>query len=132
MKFKKCLIKGSILNKQTRLRFISFNKTIILIGFISFLSSTIFACPKEDAEENEPSNLLKEFCIEAAADTKENCECGQATANEIMSVEEQATALALMQGDSSARNSLKNNHDEFMEKLSKVSKGCKNNNSADM
>ncbi len=67
---------------------------------------------------------LQNFCIAEKKDTPENCECGQATANEIMSPKEQAMALALMQGDRKVVSQLGENHDAFMDKLSQITKGC--------
>jgi hypothetical protein len=74
-----------------------------------------------DTSKYEP---LKDFCIETKKDTQENCECGQATADKIMSPEEQAIALALMLGNSDALSKLGDKHDEFMNKLSQVTNGC--------
>ena len=74
------------------------------------------------ASDTSEYKSLMEFCI--ANDTKKNCECGQATADKIMSSEEQEIALAIMLGNSDARSKLGDKHDEFMDKLSKVTKGC--------
>ena len=67
---------------------------------------------------------LQEFCVATKKDTPENCECGQATADRIMSAEEQAAALAMMTGNTDVLNQLGDRREEFMEKLSQVTAGC--------
>ncbi len=86
------------------------------------LSIVSYAYAKDTTEYGS----LKEFCIAEEKDTRENCECGQATADKILSPKEQAIALALMQGDRKVVSQLGENHDAFMDKLSKITKGCSN------
>ncbi len=87
------------------------------------LTACIFAFTSHAiASDTSEYKSLMEFCI--ANDTQNNCECGQATADKIMSSEEQEIALAIMLGNRDARSKLGDKHDEFMDKLSKVTKGC--------
>ena len=92
--------------------------------------SVVMAClalsvvPYANATDTSNDKSLKEFCIAEKKDTRENCECGQATADKILSAKEQAMALALMQGERKVVSQLGGNHDAFMDKLSQVTKGC--------
>jgi len=92
------------------------------IFYIFFTLCVFGLAPHILASDTSEYESLKEFCI--ANDTQENCECGQATADKIMSSEEQEIALAIMLGNRDARSKLGDKHDEFMDKLSKVTKGC--------
>ncbi len=76
------------------------------------------------AAEPPRYNSLKEFCLASKADTPANCECGQNTANRIMSSEEQAAALAMMQGDLATVQKYANNYEQIMQKISIVTQGC--------
>jgi len=91
--------------------------------FAAFISIVSFV-PYVQGNDTSKYESLKEFCIDRKTDSRENCECGQATADKIMSSKEQAIALALMQGDSKAVSQLAEKHDEFMDKLSQVTNGC--------
>jgi hypothetical protein len=76
------------------------------------------------ASEKEYSSL-KDFYIGTKVDSKAICECGQATADKIMTDEEQTITLAMMQGDPNAARSLGDKHDELMDKIAQMTKGCK-------
>ena len=89
------------------------------------LTGCIFAFVSHVIASDEPKYMyIEEYCVETNQDTFENCKCGQATADKIMSSEEQALALRLMVEDSEKPPHLGDKHDEFMAKLSQVRKGC--------
>ncbi len=87
------------------------------------LSSLLLAAFAVGALAQESYDSLEDFCLRTNADTPENCRCGQATADAIMSDQEQAVALAMMtqqqppELDPEAQMSL-------MQKVSQVTKGC--------
>ena len=91
---------------------------------IVFVWLTLSIVSYANAADTSKYGSLKEFCIAEEKDTPKNCECGQATADKILSSKEQTLALALMQGDSKALSQLGEKHDAFMNKLSKVTRGC--------
>ncbi len=92
--------------------------------FIVFVCLTLSIVSYAYATNTSKYRSLKEFCIAEEKNTRENCECGQSTADTIMSPQEQAMALALMQGDRKVVSQLGEKHDEFMDNPSKVTKGC--------
>ncbi len=71
----------------------------------------------------ESYSSLEDYCLRTAADTPENCECGQATADRIMSDEEQAAALAMMTQQQPPQLSPEN-YLALTEKLQQVTSGC--------
>ena len=73
----------------------------------------------------EPSyDSLKDYCLQTGVDTPENCTCGQATADEIMTDEEQQQTLAMMiSGQPPPFDSMEAQM-AFMEKVGKVTDGC--------
>ena len=76
------------------------------------------------AEEAEYESL-QAYCVATSQDTPENCACGQATADEIMSSQEQALALELMTGNSAVLAELgPAQQQEFYNKLAQVTSGC--------
>ena len=94
-----------------------FRYLVVAYTCLSFISYA-------NANDTSGYGSLKEFCIAEEKDTGENCECGQATANIIMSPQEQAVPLALMQGVSQPVLQTTEKHDAFMDKLSQITKGC--------
>ena len=88
-----------------------------IISIVSFI-------PHVQGNDTSKYESLQEFCIDRNKDTRENCECGQATADKIMSSKEQTIALAFMQGNPKATAQLAEKRDEFMGKLSQVTNGC--------
>lgn len=56
--------------------------------FTVFISN-ISIIPYVQANDTSGHGSLKEFCIAEEKDTRENCECGQTTADRIMSPQEQ-------------------------------------------
>ena len=95
---------------------------VILVSFIFFVG--LLTTQRADAADQAQYKSLKDFCVATKKDTPENCQCGQATADRIMSAEEQAIALAMMTGNADALRRLGDKHEEFMEKLSLVTAGC--------
>ena len=70
---------------------------------------------------------LEHFCVTTNADTKENCACGQATADEIMTPEEQHLVLGLMADDPVAKSQVIKLGDQlpaFMQKVELITAGC--------
>ena len=71
----------------------------------------------------ESYDSLEDFCLRTNADTPENCACGQATADRIMSDAEQATVLSMMANqqpppaDPQERMAL-------MQKVNQMTEGC--------
>ncbi len=92
--------------------------------FIVFVCLTLSIVSYAYATNTSKYGSLKEFCVAEEKDTRENCECGQATADKILSPKEQAMALALMQGISKPAFETTEEHNAFMEKLSQITKGC--------
>ncbi len=90
----------------------------ILITVLGVISATAFA---SDAHQY---NSLHDFCIGTQADTEANCKCGQATADRIMSKDEQAAALAMMQGNRETFQKYAHLHDQITQKMAQISKGC--------
>lgn len=71
---------------------------------------------------------LQDYCESTKIDTPQNCACGQATADEIMSAEEQALALEMMtnteKGQAEMAEMEKEKLRAFTEKMLRVTMGC--------
>ena len=67
---------------------------------------------------------LLDFCLRTQADTPENCQCGQETADRIMTDVEQSMALTMMAQGQPPSFASAAEHDAFMAKLSRVTSGC--------
>ena len=88
---------------------------------VFFTSLLLMLAVPVPAEESYSS--LEDFCLRTNADTPENCACGQATADRIMSDSEQATVLSMMANqqpppaDPEERMAL-------MQKVNQMTQGC--------
>ena len=95
---------------------------VIFVSFLFFVG--VQATQPADAADQPQYKSLEDFCVVTKKDTPENCQCGQATADKIMTAEEQAIALSMMTGNVDALRKLGDKHGEFMDKLSLVTAGC--------
>ena len=75
------------------------------------------------ASGQESYSSLKDYCLRTGVDTPANCECGQQTADAIMTDEEQASALAMMAYQQQPQMSPEEQM-ALMTKLSQVTEGC--------
>ena len=75
------------------------------------------------AMAQESYDSLQDYCLKTGVDTPDNCRCGQATADAIMSDEEQAAALAMMAYEQRPQMTPEEQM-ALMEKLSQVTGGC--------
>jgi hypothetical protein len=87
----------------------------------------IFAVSADSALAQASYGSLEDFCVKTGKDTPENCRCGQATADRILSDEEQATALAMMAYQQHPELSPEEQM-TLMDKLSQVTEGCGKDN----
>ena len=79
------------------------------------------------ANDALPYDSLKDFCIASGADTEANCICGQATADRIMSQEEQRLVLGMMLQDPASMQKMQSlgpGMMALMEKVEQVTAGC--------
>ncbi len=79
------------------------------------------------ASNHLPYSSLKEFCIATNADTEANCICGQKTADEILSKEEQQLLLGLMLQDPATMQQMQSSPAQMMalmQKSEQVTAGC--------
>jgi secreted PhoX family phosphatase len=71
---------------------------------------------------------LQDYCESTKIDTAKNCACGQATADKIMSAEEQSLALDMMTNSERAQAKMARMGTEkvrlFTEKMRRVTMGC--------
>ncbi|MBX2878547.1 MAG: hypothetical protein KTR32_01385 [Granulosicoccus sp.] len=70
---------------------------------------------------------LEEFCLATKADTAENCACGQAKADELLTPEEQQLVIGMMTQDPNAMSQIMQSDDQgqsLMEKVDQITKGC--------
>ena len=73
----------------------------------------------------EPSyDSLKDFCLQTQVDTPANCDCGQATADDIMSDEEQELTLTMMVTGQPPQLGSAEAQAAFFQKVSQVTAGC--------
>ena len=97
-------------------------------GLIAILISAglVFSTTGHTAASDEYTSL-QDFCLKTKADTPENCVCGQATADELLSKEEQTMALNMMGQRTQPSLPSAEAQDEFMAKLKRVTDGCAEN-----
>ncbi len=79
------------------------------------------------ADTSSQYKSLKEYCLASKADTPENCTCGQATADKIMTPEEQKLVLGLMTQDPNAMTAIMQSGFDYrslMKKIEQVTAGC--------
>lgn len=77
------------------------------------------------AYASEPSyDSLEDFCLQTRVDTPANCDCGQATADDIMSDAEQELALTMMITGQPPILDSAEAQAAFFEKVSQVTAGC--------
>lgn len=70
---------------------------------------------------------LEEFCLATKADTPENCACGQAKADELLTPDEQQLVIGLMTQDPGAMSQLMQLDDQgqsLMGKVDQITQGC--------
>ncbi len=90
----------------------------------------IFACSilGTHASANTPSYAtLEEFCLATKSDTPENCACGQAKADELLTPDEQQLVIGLMTQDPGAMSQLMQLDDQgqsLMGKVDQITQGC--------
>ena len=89
-----------------------------VIGTVAVAAvSTVYA--------TEPSyDSLEEFCLQTQVDTPANCDCGQATADDIMSDEEQQLTLTMMITGQPPVLESSEAQAAFFAKVSQVTSGC--------
>ena len=97
---------------------------VVMAGIlIAGLGTATAVVAAEDAPSTDYASL-EDFCLKTQADTPENCACGQATADELLTAEEQRLALSLMGQRAQPEFESMEAHDEFMARLSRVTEGC--------
>ena len=100
-------------------------RTALIAGMlIAGMGSGAAALAADGATSTDYASL-EDFCLKTQADTPENCACGQATADELLTAEEQEMALELMGQQARPQFESIEAHDEFMARLSKVTEGCR-------
>lgn len=73
------------------------------------------------------AETLGEFCVANKQDTAENCACGQRTADELLTPEEQELVLRLMKrekGSQAALAALGSKIDMLMSRVDQITQGC--------
>ena len=91
---------------------------------VSGLLLAAIASPPTFGQATEDYSSLLDFCVKTRANTPEHCRCGQETADEIMTDDEQALALTMMAQRQPPSFASVAEHDAFMTKLSRVTSGC--------
>lgn len=90
--------------------------------------STVFIVLCTTSYANNPSyESLEQFCLATNADTAENCACGQAKADELLTPEEQQLVLGAMTQDPEAQSKIMQLDDggqSLIEKVQEITKGC--------
>ncbi len=78
--------------------------------------------------DNHPTyESLEQFCLATNADTPENCACGQAKADKLLTPEEQQLVIGLMTENPDALGQImqmEDNGQALMEKVQQITKGC--------
>ena len=93
---------------------------------LALLGLSLVACSA--ALANTPTyETLEQFCLATKADTPENCACGQAKADELLTPEEEQLVIGLMTEDPDAISQIMQMDDlgqSLMEKVGKITEGC--------
>ena len=80
------------------------------------------------AQSNTPTyETLEQFCLATNADTAENCACGQAKADKLLTADEQQLVLGLMTQNPAAISQVMQMPDQgqsLMEKVEQITQGC--------
>lgn len=96
------------------------DQVLISIFFIAGISGSTAVYPAA----SETYSSLEDFCLKAKPKSPQDCACGQATADKLLSDREQAIALNMMGQRNRPSFESVEAHDEFMDKLARVSAGC--------
>ena len=79
-------------------------------------------------QANTPAyETLEQYCVAVEADTPENCACGQAKAEQLMTAEERRLVLGLISDDPKAKQQfmeLGPKGQQLMQKFNQVTQGC--------
>jgi len=70
---------------------------------------------------------LEQFCLATKSDTPENCACGQAKADELLTPDEQKLVIGMMTQDPQAMSQIMQLDDQgqsLMQKVDEITKGC--------
>lgn len=86
------------------------------------ISVLLFVTASASADE-PPYASLEAFCLATKVDTPANCKCGQATADRLMSAEEQALVLSMML-DRALMAKVASEDPVLIAKFSQVTQGC--------
>lgn len=95
----------------------------ITVAFVVALST----CNVVLADNHPTYDSLEQFCLATNADTPENCACGQAKADILLTPEEQQLVLGLMTENPDALGQVMQMEDHglaLMEKAEPIFKGC--------
>lgn len=97
------------------------NVQLTATGCLLLLSATL-------TWANTPKyETLEQFCLATNADTPENCACGQAKADELLTAEEQTLVIGLMTQDPAAMSQVMQLDDQgqsLMAKVDIITQGC--------
>lgn len=96
---------------------------------IVLLAAAACGVSATSAQGSTPYSSLQDFCLKTNADTAENCQCGQETADALLTPEEQTMALNMMGQAESPVFDSSEAQDAFMAKLAQVTAGCQRGDS---